>query len=90
MMGGPTIIQTRAVQVGHNPMHCICPQCHQQIVSRVDYVCINATKDLKSFLHSLHRILVHLHGLCAYYLQLWGRPMLFFFFIPSNRYCICF
>ncbi|CAF1367913.1 unnamed protein product [Adineta steineri] len=37
MMSGPTVIQAHAVKVGHNPVHCICPQCHQQIVTRVDY-----------------------------------------------------
>ncbi len=49
MAAGTTIIQTRPIQVGHNPVHCICPQCHQQIITRVDYVCINEIE--KIFIH---------------------------------------
>ena len=70
MMAGPTIVHAHPVQVGHNPVHCFCPQCHQQIVSRVDYVRINKIeKYFLSFLIYLHRIPVHLPGLCVYYLQ---------------------
>jgi hypothetical protein len=45
----PTVIQTRPAYVGRNPVHCICPQCHQQIVSRVEYVCINTMERI--FIH---------------------------------------
>ncbi len=38
MAAGPTIYQARAIQVGSHPVHCICPQCHQQIITRVDHV----------------------------------------------------
>ncbi|CAF1338282.1 unnamed protein product [Adineta ricciae] len=37
MQPSQTVIRPGNIQVGHNPVHCICPQCHQQIVSRVDY-----------------------------------------------------
>jgi len=71
MAAGTTIVQTRPIQVGHSPVRCICPQCHQQIITRVDYVCINSIK--KIFIRDfflLFRIPVHLHGLCVYYLRL--------------------
>ncbi|CAF0866166.1 unnamed protein product [Rotaria sp. Silwood1] len=34
---GPILVGTHIVQLGRNPIHCICPHCHQQIVTRVDY-----------------------------------------------------
>ena len=36
----PMVVQTQSVRVGHHPVHCFCPYCHQQIVTRVDYVWI--------------------------------------------------
>ena len=53
MASGATIFQARAVQVGSNPIHCICPQCHQQIITRVDYVCLVKIKRMFLFLHFL-------------------------------------
>jgi hypothetical protein len=44
MAAGPTIVQSRTVQVGHHAVHCICPRCHQQIVTLVNYVCIDETE----------------------------------------------
>ena len=41
MLAGTTFVQARSVQVGSNPIHCICPQCRQQIITRVDYVCFH-------------------------------------------------
>ena len=32
------LVQARSVQVGSNPIHCICSNCRQQIITRVDYV----------------------------------------------------
>ena len=34
----PAGVQMRAVRFGRDPVHCICPNCRQQIVTRVDYV----------------------------------------------------
>lgn len=45
MASGATMIQPRPIQVGHNAVHCICPHCHQQIITRVDYVCIQRIKE---------------------------------------------
>ncbi len=49
MAPGTTIIQARPLQLGSNPIHCICPQCHQQIVTRVDHVCLNEIERI--FIH---------------------------------------
>lgn len=70
MMAGPTIIQTSPGYVGHNPVHCICPQCHQQIITRVEYVRMNKIERIFIPFCIQFRIPVHLHGLCVYYLQL--------------------
>jgi hypothetical protein len=69
MAARATIVQTRPVQVGHNPVHCICPQCHQQIITRVDHVCINEIETIFIHVSLLFRIPVHLRGLCVYYLH---------------------
>ncbi len=70
MLAQPTIIQARPISVGSNPVHCFCPQCHQQIITRVDYVCLNQIEKKKIYSFLLFRILVHLHGLCVYCLRL--------------------
>ncbi|CAF3610542.1 unnamed protein product [Rotaria sordida] len=33
----PILVGAHAVPLGRNPIHCICPHCHQQVVTRVDY-----------------------------------------------------
>ena len=41
----------RSIQIGRHPVHCVCPQCHQQIVTYVNYV--RATRDEKQLdIHS--------------------------------------
>ena len=34
----PAGVQMRTVRFGRDPVHCICPNCRQQVVTRVDYV----------------------------------------------------
>ncbi|CAF4410710.1 unnamed protein product, partial [Rotaria socialis] len=34
---GTILVRTHSVHVGRNPINCVCPQCHQQIMTRVDY-----------------------------------------------------
>jgi hypothetical protein len=31
--------QMNTISVGRKPVHCICPQCHQQIVTTMNHVC---------------------------------------------------
>ena len=35
---GPRVVPAHAVHVGRRPIHCICPQCHQQVVSYTNHV----------------------------------------------------
>ena len=37
---GVTAVPTHPIRIGRSPVQCICPRCHQQIITRVDYVCM--------------------------------------------------
>jgi hypothetical protein len=40
----PGMLQPGAVRFGGNPVHCVCPHCHSQIITGVDRVCRNQSK----------------------------------------------
>jgi hypothetical protein len=84
MAAGPTIIHTRSVKVGHNPLQCICPQCHQQIVTRVDHVC---TSKIEKIFNCFLFVYIGFWFICmAYVFITYGdRVNQFFYFIPLNN-----
>ena len=53
MASGVIVFQERPMSVGSNPIHCLCPQCHQQIITRVDYVIYSVKIERICFLHSI-------------------------------------
>lgn len=41
IIDNPAQLPGHPVRIGRHPVHCICPQCHQQIVTYVNYVSQN-------------------------------------------------
>ena len=37
----PSPILANPIRIGFDPIHCICSQCHRQIITQVDRVCMN-------------------------------------------------